>query len=218
MFTIVILIVVGFLILVAGIIGTFIMITYNNLIKSKNKVKNSWANIDVQLQRRFDLIPNLVETVKGFIIHEEKVLSNITAIKQQFTNTKAMSEKIEMNRNLSSSLNELNLIVEEYPRLKTDTNFLKLQNALAEIEEDISYARQFYNDAVTIYNNQLMTFPNSIIAKTCNLQKEALFDAVVGAEIAPVVKFRPRQQTCSVCGATLNENDKHCRYCGALVD
>ena len=163
--------------------------TYNKLVVLRNKARNSWAQVDAQLQRRFDLIPNLVETVKGFAAHEKQLLENVTASRGGYLNAQTNQEKIAMNEQLTTHLRSLYVVTENYPQLKSDVNFLKLQASLAEIEEDIVYARQFYNDAVTIYNNKLMTFPNNIIAGMFSFKEEALFNAVQEAKVAPKVQF-----------------------------
>ena len=199
-------------------IGIFVALSYNKLIKLRNKVKNSWAHIDAQLQRRFDLIPNLVEAVKGYVEHEQHILENVEKTRGNYLHAVSNEEKMIVNTELSSCLNELYGISSKYPRLKANVNFLKLQEALTEIEEDISYARQFYNDAVTIYNNALMSFPYNIIANKYNFKEEKLFNAVSGAEKAPKIRFKDRGATCKVCGATISNNDDNCPYCGCALE
>lgn len=191
----------------------FVIVTYNKLIKLRNKVKNSWAHIDAQLQRRFDLIPNLVEVVRNFAEHEQKLLENVIAIRSEYFNANTNQEKLAMDAQLTSLLKSLYNISEHYPNLRSNRNFLQLQEALTEIEEDISYARQFYNDAVTIYNNKLMYFPSNIIASMFNFKEEVLFDAVKGAEIAPTIRFK-KIDKCPNCGASISNNSNICEYCG----
>lgn len=191
----------------------YISSIYNDLVEKRNKVKNSWAHIDAQLQRRFDLIPSLVETVKGFVAHEERILSSVSASKKDYMTATTSEEKLAANSGLSTCLKSLYNVAEHYPELKADIHFLKLQNSLAEIEEDITYARQFYNDAVTIYNNKLMSFPNNIIASKFNFKEEKLFDASKEAELTPKFRFKERQQ-CPVCGASVSDTDINCEYCG----
>ena len=187
--------IIGIIAIIFVIVTGFIIVTYNNLVKSKNKVRNSWAHIDAQLQRRFDLIPNLVEIVKGFVAHEKQLIENVEASRGGYIQAHTNEEKLVANSQLSTYLKSLYTVSENYPKLKSDTNFLKLQNNLAEIEEDISYARQFYNDAVTIYNNKRMTFPNNIIASMFNFGEETLFDAVKEAEVAPKIHFKTQEHT-----------------------
>lgn len=174
---------------VVVVIGAFVISTYNNLVTLRNKVKNSLAQIDAQLQRRFDLVPNLVETVKGIADHEKSLLENVTASRSAYMNAGSSKEKFAMNQELTSNLKSLFVVAENYPELKSNVNFLKLQEALAEAEEDVAYARQFYNDSVTIYNNKILMFPGNIVAKIFGFKEEALFDAAEEAENVPKVQF-----------------------------
>lgn len=167
----------------------FVIGTYNNLVRLRNSVKNSFAQIDTQLQRRFDLIPNLVETVKGFAAHEKSLLENVTASRSGYLNASTNAAKIAMDNQLTSGLRALFMAAENYPQLKADVNFLKLQDELSETEDKVAYSRQFYNDAVTIYNNKLQMFPGNIIAKMFGFKEEDLFDSDDAAKNAPVVKF-----------------------------
>lgn len=167
----------------------FVIATYNSLVQLRNKVKNAFAQIDTQLQRRFDLIPNLVETVKGYAGHEKEVLEKITASRSGYMNASSNEQKLEMNNQLSSTLKSLFAVAENYPDLKANTNFLKLQEDLSETEDKVAYARAFYNDAVTIYNNKLQMFPSNVIAGVFGFKEEALFDAIDEANQAPRVQF-----------------------------
>lgn len=167
----------------------FVIVTYNNLVLLRNKVKNSFAQIDTQLQRRFDLIPNLVETVKGFATHEKELLENVAASRSGYINASSNGEKMAMNNQLTSNLRSLFAVSENYPELKANTNFLQLQEELSETEDKITYARQFYNDAVTIYNNKIQTFPNNMIAGMFGFKEEELFNSVEDAKDAPRVSF-----------------------------
>ena len=213
----VLLIVLCFLSITVGVIA--IGGTYNKLVKLRNKVKNSWANIDAQLQRRFDLIPNLVRTVEAFAEHERQIIENVTAIRNVFLDAISHYDKLKANKELSSHLSALYAMTANYPQLKTDTNFLNLQEALAEVEEDITYARQFYNDAVTIYNNKLMSFPANIIASAFGFSEESLFDAVQDAEVAPKIHFKRHSKypNCPNCGAAVPEDTVNCKYCGTSL-
>lgn len=209
-------IVIGVLIIILIAVGSFIVSIYNDLIKTRNKVKNSWAHIDAQLQRRFDLIPNLVEIIKGFTKHEKELLENVSMIRSAYMNVNTNKEKLIIDAQLNSHLKNLYEIIENYPKIKSDRQFLKLQEALTEIEEDISYARQFYNDAVTIYNNKLQTFPNNIISGMFGFKEEVLFDAIKGAEIAPRISFETKYQ-CPSCGAMITHHGANCEYCGCSL-
>lgn len=171
------------------VIIAFFIVTYNTLVQLRNKVKNAFAQIDTQLQRRFDLIPNLVETVKGFATHEKELLENVAASRSGYMNASTNGEKLAMNNQLTSSLKSLFAVAENYPDLKANTNFLKLQDELSETEDKITFARQFYNDAVTIYNNKIQMFPNNLVAGIFGFKEEELFNTDDEAKEAPRVQF-----------------------------
>ena len=137
---------------------------YNKLVNSRNKVKDQWAQIDVQLKRRADLIPNLVETVKGYAKHEKNTLAEVIEARNKFVSAGSINEEIEANNQLTGALNKLFALSESYPELKANQNFISLQNDLKDTEDKISYARQFYNDTVLTYNNLVQMFPSNIIA------------------------------------------------------
>ena len=179
----------GVIIVVVIAVLAFVIKTYNELVRLRNKVKNAFAQIDTQLQRRFDLIPNLVETVKGFATHEKELLENVTASRNGYAHASSNGEKMAMNNKLTSSLRSLFAVVENYPDLKANTNFLKLQDELSETEDKITYSRQFYNDAVTIYNNKIQMFPGNIIAGMFGFREEELFNTEDEAKAAPKVQF-----------------------------
>ena len=125
---------------------------YNSLVTARQKVKNAWSQIEIQLQKRFDLIPNLVETVKGYAKHESGVFEKVTELRTSWANAKTVEEKAEIGNQVSEALKTVIAVSENYPELKANTNFTQLQEQLQEIESKIAYARQFYNDAVTMYN------------------------------------------------------------------
>ena len=152
-------------------------IFYNGLVQARNKVKNSWSQIEVQLQRRFDLIPNLVETVKGYMNHEETTLNKIAELRTSWANATTISDKAKLNDELSNTLKSVMAVAENYPELKASTNFLELQEELKNTENKISYARQFYNDTVTMYNTKLEVIPTNLIAALFRFEKEELFKA-----------------------------------------
>lgn len=137
---------------------------YNALIQSKQRVNNAWSQIDVQLQRRFDLIPNLLETVKGYMKHEEGVLTKVTELRTSWANAKTVGEKAELNNELSGALKTIMAVSENYPDLKANQNFSELQEELQNTENKISFSRQFYNDTVTKYNTKLEVVPSNIVA------------------------------------------------------
>lgn len=150
---------------------------YNNLVRLRQKVKNSWSQIEVQLQRRFDLIPNLIETVKGYMKHEENVLTKVTEIRTSWANASSVGEKAELDNQLSGALKTIMAVSESYPDLKANQNFSELQQELQNTENKISFSRQFYNDSVSMYNMKLQTVPSNIIASIFNFQPEELFKA-----------------------------------------
>lgn len=150
---------------------------YNNLVRLRQKVKNSWSQIDVQLQRRFDLIPNLVETVKGYMKHEENVLTKVAELRTSWANAGSVAEKAELNNQLSGALKTIMAVSENYPELKANQNFSELQQELQNTENKISFSRQFYNDSVTMYNTKLEVVPSNIIASIFNFKPEELFKA-----------------------------------------
>lgn len=155
----------GWIILIIVILLVlFIISTYNGLVKSKMNVENSWSQIDVQLQRRFDLIPNFVETVKGYMAHEQETFEKIAKLRTSWANANSISDKAKLDNELSSTLKTIMAISENYPELKANQNFLQLSEELRNTENKISFSRQFYNDSVTIYNTKLQVFPSNIIA------------------------------------------------------
>ena len=164
------------LIIIVAIIVVVISI-YNSLVQSRNKVKNSWSQIEVQLQRRFDLIPNLVETVKGYMKHEEETLTKVTELRTSWAKASSINEKAELDNKLSGVLKTIMAVSENYPDLKANQNFLNLEQELKETENKISYARQFYNDSVTIYNTKTETIPTNIIASLFGFKAEELYKA-----------------------------------------
>ncbi len=161
------------IILVVVIIAIVLM--YNSLIQARNKAKNSWSQIDVQLQRRFDLIPNLIEVVKGYMEYEKETLTKVTELRTSWANATTISEKAELNNQLSSALKTIMAVSENYPDLKANQSFSELQEELRNTENKISYARQFYNDSVTMYNTKLEVVPTNIIAGLFNFKAEELF-------------------------------------------
>ena len=167
------------LIIIAVIVVLLIIVAgmYNGLVISRNKVKNSWSQIDVQLQRRFDLIPNLVDSVKGYMKHEEGVLAKVAELRTSWANASTVSEKAELDNQLSGALKTIMAVSENYPDLKANQNFAELQEELRNTENKISYARQFYNDSVTMYNTKLQVIPTNIIAGMFNFTPEVLFEA-----------------------------------------
>lgn len=157
------------------VIAVLVAAMYNGLVHSRNKVKNAWSQIDVQLQRRFDLIPNLVEAVKGYMQHEEETLTKVTELRTSWANAQTVAEKADLDNQLSGALKTIMAVSENYPDLKANQNFNTLQEELRSTENKISYARQFYNDSVTMYNTKLQVIPTNIIAGMFNFKEEELF-------------------------------------------
>ena len=155
----------------------YLIITYNGLVVARQKVKNAWSQIDVQLQRRFDLIPNFIETIKGYMSHEKDTLTKVTELRTSWANASSVSEKAELNNQLSGALKTIMAVSESYPDLKANQNFLELQEELRNTENKISFSRQFYNDSVTMYNTKLEVFPSNLIAGWFNFTSEVLFTA-----------------------------------------
>lgn len=154
----------------------FIISIYNSLVKLRNQVKNAWSQIDVQLKRRHDLIPNLIETVKGYMTHERETLENITKARSQAVEAEGIGDKAKAEGELTRALGKFNLVVENYPDLKANQNFLALQEELTTTENKISFARQSYNDQVLFYNNKIQMFPSNIVAGAFNFKEEEFFE------------------------------------------
>ncbi len=177
--------------LVLGIaLAIAVIVTYNSLVALKNQVKNAWSQIDVQLKRRHDLIPNLVETVKGYAAHESGTLEKVIKARQQAVNiTDSVKNRAAAENVLSGALKSLFAVAENYPELKANENFLHLQEELTSTENKISFARQFYNDSVLEYNNKKEMFPSNIIANIFNFENREFFEIDVAEKAAPQVKF-----------------------------
>ncbi len=176
------------IILVIIVIVTLIHM-YNNLVGLRNRVKNSYAQIDVQLKRRNDLIPNLVETVKGYASHEKGVLEEVTKARTGVMNATTVEETSAADNQLTGALKTLFAVAENYPDLKANSNFQQLQSELTDTEDKISYARQFYNDVVLKYNNACQQFPSSIMARMFGFKEETYFETPASETAVPEVKF-----------------------------
>ena len=174
-----------FFVLVFIVIGM-----YNLLVRLRNQVKNAWSQIDVQLKRRHDLIPNLVETVKGYMKHERETLENITNARSRAMGAGTVGEKARAESELDGAMNKFFLVVENYPDLKANQNFLSLQEELTSTENKISFARQAYNDQTMFFNNKIEIFPSNIIAGMFNFQPAEFFEVEDESERkAPKVDF-----------------------------
>jgi LemA protein len=164
------------------VIALYLVGIYNSLIRLRNQVKNAWSQIDVQLKRRHDLIPNLIETVKGYMKHERGTLESVTNARTAAMSAQTVGEKSKAESLLSGALGQLRVAVEAYPDLKASQNFLALQEELSSTENKISFSRQNYNDQVLFYNNKIQMFPSNIVAGMFNFQQETFFEIEVPAE------------------------------------
>ena len=162
---------------------------YNGLVSLRNKVRDQWSQIDVLLKRRSDLIPNLVETVKGYAGHESSTLEAVIAARNKMVAAPSKEEEMKASGELTGALNRLFALAESYPELKANTNFLDLQNNLKDTEDKISYARQFYNDAVMKYQNKIEMFPTNIVAGMFGFKPEKFFEATEEEKETPKVQF-----------------------------
>lgn len=163
---------------------------YNSLVQLRNRVKNAWAQIEVQLKRRHDLIPNLVETAKGYMQHERETLTAITDARSRAMGAGSVADKGAAETQLSAAISKFMLVVENYPNLKANENFLALQEELTSTENKIAFSRQAYNDSVLFYNNKIEMFPSNVIAGMFNFRPEQSFEIQEpGEREAPKVQF-----------------------------
>ena len=165
------------LIIIVVLIILWAIGVYNQLIALRNRVKDQWAQIDVQLKRRFDLIPNLVETVKGYTKHESETLEAVIKARNTYVSATLPEDQMKADGELTQAISKLFALTESYPDLKANTNFQHLQEELTETESKIASARQFYNDTVMLYNNKVSMVPSNIIASLFKFDKEAFFEA-----------------------------------------
>ncbi len=182
-------IILAIIIIIILAIILYIIKIYNDLVNAKNRVKNSYSQIDVQLKRRNDLIPNLVETVKGYASHEKEVFENVTQARSGLMNASNIKEVSQASNAVTQALGSLFAIAENYPELKANENFKELQLELKETEDKISYSRQFYNDAVLMFNNKCEQFPSNIIAGMFNFKEADFFEATTEEKQTPKIKF-----------------------------
>ncbi|MDH4139300.1 MAG: LemA family protein [Coriobacteriia bacterium] len=179
----------GLVVVVLLVVGATIVL-YNRLIMLRNRVNNAWSQIDVQLKRRYDLIPNLVETVKGYATHEQETLEKVVQARQMAIDAKSVAEQGQAENMLTSTLRSLFAVAEAYPDLKANQNFMMLQEELSGTESKIAYARQFYNDTTMSYNTGIQTFPANVLAGMFGFAAREYFEIELGAEReAPQVSF-----------------------------
>ena len=174
-------------IIVVVVLALVLISMYNNMVKLRNNRVNAFSNIDVQLKQRYDLVPQLVATVKGYATHEKELLERVTAARSAAMNANSINDKIEANNQLSSALAGLKVSVEAYPDLKANQNFLQLQTELSDIENKIAATRRFFNAATRELNNAVQTFPGNLIAGMFGFHKEAMYE-ISAAERATVSK------------------------------
>ena len=176
-------------VVVVVLLVVFLIATYNRLVQLRNRIEAAWSQIDVQLKRRYDLIPNLVETVKGYAAHERETLEAVVQARQQAVSAKGVEDQAQAENMLTQTLRQLFAVAEAYPDLKANQNFLALQEELTGTEGRIAYARQFYNESVMSYDNALEKFPSNIVAGAFNFEPKEYFEAEAGARENVSVDF-----------------------------
>ena len=180
------------IIAIIALIAIWVVSLYNGLVKLRNRRENAFADIDVQLRQRHDLIPQLVETVKGYASHEKELLMRVTEARTAAMAAGSIDDKIKAEQQLSSALQGLRVQVEAYPDLKANQNFLQLQEELSDIENKLAAARRFFNGATTEYNNAVESFPSNLIARNFGFQRELFFD--LGTESRKQMEEPPKIQ------------------------
>lgn len=168
---------IGVIVAIVLVILFYVLTTYNGLVGSKNIVDEAFSTMDVYLKKRWDLIPNLVETVKGYAKHESETLEKVVALRNGAYNNMSVDEKMEVNKQLSSGISKLIAVAESYPDLKANQNFTDLSKELSKIEEDIANSRKYYNGTVRNFNNKVMMFPGNIVANMFGFKKANMFEA-----------------------------------------
>jgi LemA protein len=176
------------LVIVVLLVLVFV-VQYNGLVRLRNRIDNAWSQIDVQLQRRHDLVPNLVETVKGYAAHEKETLERVVQARNAAVSASGAQQQAQAENVLTGALRQLFALSEAYPDLKANQNFLELQEQLTSTEDRIAYARQFYNDAVVKYNSKIQSIPSNIIAGMFNFQEREYFEGEEESRSVPRVQF-----------------------------
>ncbi len=167
----------------------WVMFIYNRLITLRNRVRNNWSQVDVVIKNRFDLIPNLVETVSGYSAHERETLHQLTEMRTRYASTESVAEKAKASNELSGLFQRLMMVAENYPDLKASENFLYLKEQLTSIEDKIRFARQFYNDTVEAFNTAVMSFPANLVAGVFGFREQSFFHIDEAERTLPRVKF-----------------------------
>jgi len=184
------LLILGIIVILVVVIFLLIFVSYyNRIIRLENRIDNSWSQIDVQLRRRADLIPNLMETVKGYMKHEKEVLENVTKARTSLMNAKTPQKNVEADNMLTGALKTLFAVAENYPDLKANQNFLNLQDELTHTEDKIAYSRQHYNDTVLSFNNTIETFPGNFFARRMGKKTREMLQIPEASRELPKVKF-----------------------------
>jgi len=183
------LIVIAVIILALVIPYSYLKGTYNSLVQMDETVKGAWAQVENQLQRRYDLIPNYVETVKGYAKHEKEVFVKVTQARSRVAGAGTVKEKMEANNRLSSALARLLVVVERYPQLKANTNFIRLQDELAGTENRIAVERRRFNESVRVYNTKVRSFPTNFVANMFGFEKAVFFEVPKEKQEVPKIKF-----------------------------
>jgi LemA protein len=175
--------------IVLGVLALVFVVIYNGLIRDRNRVDNAWSQVEVQLQRRYDLIPNLVETVKGYAGHERETFEAVTQARAAAAAAQGPAEQAQAENFLTQALRQLFAVAEAYPELRASENFAQLQTELSETENKIAVSRQIYNDTVLTFNNKVQQIPTNIVASLTGFKTREFFDAGEEAEAAPQVEF-----------------------------
>ena len=171
------------------VLGLVVVAMYNRLVRLRNRTENSWSQVDVQLKRRYDLIPNLVETVKGYAAHEQTTFEDVTKARTAAQQAQGIAEQAQAENMLTAAIGRLFAVAEAYPQLRATENFQQLQAQLADVEQKIAVSRQVYNDTVLTYDNALETVPTNIIAGLFNFSPRAYFETEDATREAPAVQF-----------------------------
>ena len=182
-------VVIGIIVVLVLLVFGFFIGNYNILVQLRNRVRDQWSQIDIQLKRRFDLVPNLVETVKGYTKHEKETLEGVVKARNAYQTATTPEEQMKADGELTKTLTKLFALAEAYPDLKANDNFMELQTELSNIEEKISTARQFYSDSVLNYNNRVQMFPSNIVASMFGFREEKYFEALGEERENVKVKF-----------------------------
>jgi LemA protein len=175
--------------IIVGFVILMFIVYYNKFVVLGNRIDNSLSQIDVQLRKRADLVPNLVKTVQGYAKHEKGIMKEVTEARKHFMGAKDMKGKVEAGNEMQKALKSILAIAENYPQLKANENFLHLQKELAAIEDKVAYARQYYNDSILSYNNSVKIFPGVIFAKVYNAHEKEYLKIPVEASAVPKVDF-----------------------------